>query len=384
MKISYQEIHQQKNPILPEPLEFGKTSTDHLFLMDYYDKEWKNPRIVNYCDLHVRPGTKAIHYGQSAFEGAKAFKHEDGEIYTFRIDENAKRMNNSAKILMMPSIPKDFQIEAIHSLINVDRHWVPDSNKGSLYIRPFLFGSGSSLGVHPSNNYIYSIILKPSGSYFKEGFSPGKLLITNKFHRAAPGGTGAAKASENYAASLRPGELARKFGANQVLYLDVNNKFVEEAGAMNHYHVLKDGTIIIPEWTDTILKSITSKSVLELSKIHGFKARQEHIRINDFLEGIKSGEIIEAGGLGTAAVIAPIGKYFLLKDDIINEKTLDNILDDKIPKDELGQFYDEIIVGNGSIGSITKNIYQTYTNIQRGNIPAPNGWLMKVEKTFSK
>ncbi|MBU1201459.1 MAG: branched-chain amino acid aminotransferase [Nanoarchaeota archaeon] len=382
MHISYQDIHQEKNPNLPNPLPFGKIGTNHVFLMDFNKKEWVNPRIVPNKDIPVSLSAVVLHYGQAAFEGAKAFWHEDDEIYTFRIDENAKRMNNSARILCMPRIPVEDQIEAIHSLIDVDRYWVPKSDDCSLYIRPFMFGSDSNLGVKPSTNYTFAVILKPSGPYYKDGFKPNNLMITKKFHRAAPGGTGAAKAAGNYAMSLRAGELARRFGANQVLYLDVNNEFIEEAGAMNHYHVLKDETIIIPEWTDTILKSITSKSVLELSESHGFKARQEHIRINNFLEQIYSGEIIEAGGFGTAAVVAPVGKYLLLKDEIIDEQTIDDILDDKIPKNELEQFYDEIIVGDGNIGMVTKNLYQTYNQIQRGKLPAPDGWLMKVEKKF--
>ncbi len=382
MNISYQNIHQEKYPDLPDPLPFGKIGTNHVFLMDFNGKEWISPRIVPNKEIPLSLSAVVLHYGQAAFEGAKAFWHEDGEIYTFRIDENAKRMNNSARILCMPRIPVKDQIEAIHSLIDVDRHWVPRRDDSSLYIRPFMFGSDPNLGVHPSTNYTFAVILKPSGPYYKNGFRPNTLMITKKFHRAAPGGTGAAKAAGNYAMSLRAGELARKFGANQVLYLDVNNEFIEEAGAMNHYHVLKDGAIIIPEWTDTILKSITSKSVLKLSEIHGFKARQKHIRIDEFLDKIHSGEITEAGGFGTAAVIAPVGKYFLLKDDIIDEKTLDDMLDDKIPKDELGQFYDKIIVGDGNIGKVTNNLYQTYNQIQRGKLPAPDGWLMKVEKKF--
>ncbi len=362
MDIKYQlkpESERRTKPFEPDkPLPFGVLRTDHMFVMEYEDGEWKNPRIVPYGSIDIPPGAIALHYGQAIFEGAKAFQHEDGEIYTFRLDKNAERMNHSADILCIPNIPEDMQIEAVHALIDVDRLWFPKQEGASLYIRPFIFATQDSLGVHPSTEYRFMVILSPSGPYYPKGFtSPIKLLITKKFHRAAPGGTGSAKAAGNYAASLQAGEFAAKFGASQVLYLDVTNTYIEEAGAMNHYHILKDGTVVIPEFTDTILKSITSLSIMELSDRIGIKTRQERVRVDDFIEGVKSGEIIEAGGFGTAAVVSPVGEYVF----------------------EDGS---SIVVNNNEIGEYSRKIYEYYTGIQTGKIEAPEGWLQKVQRRF--
>jgi branched-chain amino acid aminotransferase len=283
--------------------------------------------------------------------------HDDGEIYTFRIDKNAKRLNISSEILCIPEIPEEMQIEAIMSLIDVDRLWFPIQEGASLYIRPFVFATEDALGVRPSKTYTFSVILSPSGPYYADGFTKAiRLLITEKFHRAVSGGTGNSKAAGNYAASLRAGQFAAKFGASQVLYLDASNERIEEVGAMNHFHITKEGTIVIPEFTDTILKSITSESIIELNKeVLGHDVKQDTIYIKDFVEQVKSGDIIEAGGFGTAAVISPVGSY------VFEDNTI-------------------ITVGNGEVGEINKHIYQIYTDIQTGKRTAPSGWLKKVER----
>lgn len=336
-------------------LSFGQLRTDHMFLIDYENSSWKNPRVVPYANIPIAPGAISIHYGQSLFEGAKAFMHDDGEIYTFRIDKNAKRLNVSADILCMPSLDEEMQMKGIHALIDVDRLWFPLQDGASLYIRPFMFATEDSLGVHPSGKYIFCVILSPSGAYYPAGFTkPIKLLITKKFHRAVSGGTGAAKASGNYAASLKAGEFAKKFGASQVLFLDSENKYIEEAGAMNHFHVEKDGTVVIPEFTDTILKSITSESIIELQKKIGLKVVQKRVLLDEFIESVKSGDIVEAGGFGTAAVISPVGEYVF----------------------EDGS---SITVGDGKVGKFAKQIYEYYVGVQTGKIKGPDGWLKKVE-----
>ncbi len=358
MDIRYElKKDRRREPLIPDkPLPFGVLRTDHMFIMDYEDGQWHNPRIVPYSDVAIAPGAIVLHYGQAIFEGAKAFQHEDGEIYTFRIDKNAKRMNHSADILCIPQIPEEIQIEAIHALIDVDRLWFPQQEGASLYIRPFIFATQDSLGVHPSTTYKFMVILSPSGPYYPQGFTkPIKLLITKRFHRATPGGTGSAKAAGNYAASLKAGEFAAKFGASQVLYLDVTNTYIEEAGAMNHFHITKDGEVIIPEFTDTILRSITSESIMELSGRMGVKTTQKRVKLDEFVDGVKSGYIVEAGGFGTAAVISPVGEYVF----------------------EDGS---SITVGDGAIGATTRKMYEYYTGIQTGKIEAPEGWLKKVER----
>ncbi len=339
-------------------LAFGKLRTDHMFVMEYEEGEWINPRIIPYSDFSLSPGATVLHYAQSVFEGAKAFMHDDGEIYTFRLDKNAKRMNKSAEVLCMPEIPEDMQIEAVHSLIDTDRLWFPLQEGASLYIRPFLFGVQDSLGVFPSNKYIFSVILSPSGAYYPKGFdSPIKLLITKKFHRAVPGGTGHVKAAGNYAASLQAGEYAYKNGASQVLYLDHTNTYIDEAGSMNHFHITRDDTVVIPEFTDTVLRSITSESVIELKDRLKLEILQKRVKADDFIAEVRNGDIKEAGGFGTAAVVSAVGEY-LLEDG------------------------DTLIVGNGEVGEITKYIYDLYTGIQTGKYEAPKGWLQKVERNI--
>jgi len=337
-------------------LPFGQMRTDHMFLMDYKDGEWDNARIVPYSDFSISPGATVLHYAQSIFEGAKAFMHDDGEIYTFRFDKNAKRLNKSADVLCMPEIPEDIQMEAVHALIDTDRLWFPVQEGASLYIRPFVFGTQDSLGVFPSSSYTFAVILSPSGPYYPQGFtSPIKLLITKKFHRAVPGGTGHVKASGNYAASLQAGEYAYKNGANQVLYLDHTNTYIDEAGSMNHFHVTRNDSVVIPEFTDTVLRSITSESVIELQKRLKLDVVQKRVKVDDFISEVKNGDIKEAGGFGTAAVVSAVGEY-LLEDG------------------------GKLTIGNGEVGEITKYIYDLYTGIQTGKYEAPEGWLQKVER----
>ena len=336
-------------------LPFGKLRTDHMFLIDYDGERWINPRIVPYGDLSISPGAVCLNYAQGIFEGAKAFKHPDGKIYTFRIDQNARRMNLSAEIMCIPQISENDQIEGIHSLIDVDRLWFPEQEGASLYIRPLIFGTEDALGVRPSKTYTFCVFLSPSGPYYIDGFTkPVKLLITQQYHRAVPGGSGSAKAAGNYGASLRVGEFAHEFGAAQALYLDTSNTLIEEAGAMNHFHVTADGKIIIPEFTDTILRSITARSVLELGEVLQAVVKQERIPLEEFILKVRDREILEAGGLGTAAVVTAVGAY---------------VFEDRR----------ELQVGEGDIGAVTRRIYETITGIQTGKLTAPSGWMQRVE-----
>ena len=339
-----------------ENIGFGKLRTDHMFVMEYFDGNWQNPRIEPYAPFEMAPGAMVLHYGQAIFEGAKAFRHENGEIYTFRIDQNAKRMNRSAEVVCIPELPEEIMINAINALIDVDRLWFPDQEGACLYIRPFIFATEDRLSVSPSNKYIFCVMLSPSGAYYADGVNNAiRLLITNKYHRAVSGGTGASKAAGNYAASLRAGKAAAEYGAAQVLYLDSTNTQIEEVGAMNHFHILKDGTVIIPKFTDTILKSITSQSIMALSSQLGCEVRQETVMLDKFILDIESGEIIEAGGFGTAAVVSAVGSYIFEDGNIIT-------------------------VGDGKVGKHIHKIYQLYTDIQQGRVKAPDGWVKQVPK----
>lgn len=357
MNIRYELLTQADRKKVPDcvsDMPFGALRTNHMFLMDYSNGEWHDARIVPYGPIPLMPGAVVLHYGQGIFEGGKAFRHPDNEIYLWRFDKNAARINHSARNICMAEIPEDIQKEAVERLIDVERDWCPAEAESALYIRPFLFGTQDILGVRPSDSYTYCIMLSPCGPYYKGGFSKTlKLLITRKYHRAVSGGTGTSKVAGNYAASLLPAEYAHSQGADQVLYLDSTNTYLEEVGTMNHYHVLKDGTFIIPEFSDSILKSITSSTVLELAATGKVKARQEHIRLDDFIEGIKAGDIIEAGGLGTAAVVSPVGQY-ILEDGTV------------------------LMVGDGKVGEHTRKLYELYNGMQTGKIPAPEGWTKKV------
>jgi branched-chain amino acid aminotransferase len=346
-----------------KPLSFGQKRTDHMCLM-YYDQErgWHDAKIVPYGPLPLSPGTMALHYAQEVFEGAKAHKHADGEMYLFRFDKNALRLNNSLQLMQMPTIPPGDQMEMALTLLDVERLWYPDGDEdSSMYIRPFVFAAQDSLGVHPSSQYIFCMFLSPSGPYFNGGFNkPSKFLITEQFKRVAPGGLGKAKTGGNYAASLRAQTLARRLGADQVLYLNPDNTELEECGSNNHVHVTKDGRIIIPSFTPSILESITTDGILELSSrnVLGNIAEQTTVGYQEFLDGLRSGTITEAGGLGTAAVVTPVGSY-----------VLDNGT--------------EIKVGTGDIGEVTRNLFKTYTGVQKGRMPAPEGWLVRVPRTMS-
>ncbi len=363
MNIRCELLDKAKQRHLPEtadPLPFGQLRTNHMFLMNYRDGKWNDPRIVPYGAIEMMPGAMCLHYGQTIFEGAKAFIHDDGEIYLFRYEKNCERFNHSARNLCMPEVALDDQMEATLRLIDVERNWCPNAPESSLYVRPFMFASQDSLGVKPSAQYIYCIMLSPAGPYYPGGFSnANRLLITARYHRAVSGGTGTAKCGGNYAASLQAQAYAKEKGCAQVLYLDAANRHLEEVGTMNHYHVEADGTFVIPAFNDSVLRSITSESVLELAAMKdspiSIRARQETVRLDKFIDDIRAGRIIEAGGFGTAAVISPVGSY-LLEDG------------------------SEITVGDGRIGKHSRELYGYYSNMQIGRKPATQGWLRKVPR----
>lgn len=343
-----------------EQLPFGKLRSDHMFLMDYSEGEWHSPRLVPRQPIKLKPGASVFHYGQEIFEGAKAFQHPDGEIYTFRLDQNCQRFNNSAEIMAMPPIPVEDQLQAIHSLIDIDRLWFPQQAEASLYIRPFMFSTTDALGVKPGKDYLFCVILSPSGPYYSQGFNPGKMLLSNRFRRVAEKGTGKAKAGGNYGASLRAGEFAKKLGCQQVLYLDARDEFLEEYGAMNHFQVTREGKILIPEFTDTILESITARSFLELGERLGHPIEQARLSASDFVQGLLEKKITEAGGLGTACVVSPVGSYMI---------------------DLFGEIKDKpLVIGNGQVGPISQKMYGLLTGIQYGKLEAPKGWLHQVER----
>ncbi len=363
MNIRYELLDKSRRQSLPKtdkPLPFGQLRTNHMFVMNYKDGAWNDARIVPYEAFSLMPGAMCLHYGQTIFEGAKAFIHDDGELYLYRYDKNCERLNHSARNLCMPEVPVADQMEGTLRLLDIEREWCPNMPESSMYVRPFMFASQDSLGVKPASEYIFCVMLSPAGPYYAGGFSKAiRLLITSRYHRAVSGGTGTAKCGGNYAASLQAQKYAEAKGCAQVLYLDATNQTLEEVGTMNHYHVEKDGTFVIPAFNDSILRSITSTSVLELAERSDLpiriKARSETIRLDKFMADVKSGDIIEAGGFGTAAVVSPVGSYMLDDGTVFN-------------------------VGNGEVGPYTRAMHDYYSNMQIGRRPAPEGWLKKVER----
>ena len=336
-----------------EELGFGNIFTDHMFVMDYdVDKGWYDPRIIPYGPFEMEPSSMVFHYGQAIFEGLKAYRNDKGEIVTFRPMDNFHRMNRSAKRICMPEIDVDFAWEALKTLLNIEKDWVPSAKGTSLYIRPFMIATDPFLGVRPSNTYKFFIILCPVGSYYPEGINPVKIYVEDKYSRVARGGTGEAKVAGNYAASLLSAEKAKDKGYSQVLWLDAaDHTFVEEVGAMNMFFKI-DGKIVTAPLDGSILPGITRDSVIKLAKHMGYTVEERRISIEEVFEAYEKGTLEEMFGTGTAAVVSPVG-LLGWKDKIID-------------------------LGLDRIGEFTKLMYDTLTGIQYGIHEDIFGWVKKI------
>ena len=334
-------------------LGFGKIFTDHMFIMNYDEGEgWHNPRIVPYAPIALDPAAMCLHYGQADFEGLKAYRRADGSIGLFRPDQNMARLNVSNDRLCIPKIDEAFGVEAIKTLVEVDKDWVPHSEGTSLYIRPFIFAIDPMVGVHPAKHLLFVIILSPVGAYYAEGINPVKIAIESKDVRAVRGGTGYAKCGGNYAASLRAGEEAEKQGYTQVLWLDgVERKYIEEVGSMNVMFKI-NGKIVTPALTGSVLPGVTRKSCVQLLKDWGYEVEERLISVDELFEAAANGTLEEAWGTGTAAVVSPIGHLFYQGK--------------------------EYTVCNNEIGKVTHKLYDTITGIQCGKVADPYGWSVKV------
>ncbi|WP_070136966.1 branched-chain amino acid aminotransferase [Crocinitomix algicola] len=285
-------------------LPFGKFFSDHMFEMDYVDGKWQEPTIVPFGNLSLHPATSAIHYGQSIFEGMKAQKGADGQVLVFRPDMNAKRFNESAKRMSMQPVPEEIFLEGLKQLLDIDREWISDKEGLSLYIRPFMFATDDYVGIRPSEKYKFLIITSPVGAYYSE---PVRVKIETKYTRAAEGGVGQAKTAGNYAASLYPAALAQKEGYRQLIWTDAKtHTYIEEAGTMNIIFVIDNKVITPAESTDTILKGITKRSVLEIAQDWGYEIEERKVTVEEVISAIKEGRLQDAFGAGTAATIAHI------------------------------------------------------------------------------
>jgi branched-chain amino acid aminotransferase len=296
-------------------LPFGKVFSDHMLIMDYKDGEWQSPEIVPFGPISIHPATSALHYGQAIFEGMKANKSEAGDVLIFRPDMNAKRFQESCERMSMPIIPENLFVECVRKLVELDREWIPNKPGFSLYIRPFMFSTDEFVGIRPSEHYKFMIFSSPVGAYYNE---PVNVLIEEHYTRAAEGGVGRAKAAGNYGASLYPAKQGQLKGYHQLLWTDAKtHEYVEESGTMNIVFVI-DGKIITPsEESDTILRGITKRSVLEVAQQWGYEIEERKISVKEVIESIKNGSCTEAFGAGTAATIAHIHKIGFRGEDFV-------------------------------------------------------------------
>jgi branched-chain amino acid aminotransferase len=334
---------------------FGNKFTNRMFSQKYTPEQgWHEATIGPYEPLLLEPATAVFHYAQEIFEGSKAYRRPDGNINLFRPWENMRRFNNSARRMAMAAVDEEEHLAAIIRLIELEEEWVPTYPGATLYIRPVMIGTDASLGVHASKSYLHFVILGPVGPYFKEGFSPVPVYISDQYRRAVRGGVGAAKTGGNYAASLYVGEEAKGKGYSQVLWLDaVEGRYVEEVGAMNICFVYKGEKIVTPPLTGSILPGVTRQSVLELGRDLGYEVSEQMIEVQEMLADVQSGKITEVFGCGTAAVIAPVGKF--------------------------GYQEQEFIINDYQSGPVSKHLYDELTGIQYGRLPDRFGWTLMIE-----
>jgi branched-chain amino acid aminotransferase len=330
-------------------IPFGKYYSDHMFAADFRDSEWKDMRIIPYGKITVSPATPALHYSHSIFEGLKAHRSDAGEALVFRPQENLKRLNRSAARMCMTGVPEDMYMESLRELIALDRDWIPKAPGSSLYIRPFLFSADEFIGIRPSVDFTYLVILSPVGMYYA---APVRVKIETHYTRAVEGGTGSAKTGGNYAGAIYPALLAQKHGYQQLLWTDgKKHEYIEESGTMNVMFVVDD-ILITPELNDSILPGITRDSVLTLAKHWGMKVEERRISVREVVDALRSGRMQEAFGVGTAATIAHI--------EAIGFEGTDYALPPVSGRTHANRIYDEL------------------EGIKRGTKPDPFNWVVKM------
>lgn len=343
----------EREEILANP-GFGKYFTDHMVSIDWtLERGWYDAQVKPYGPLMLDPAASVLHYAQEIFEGLKAYRHADGSVWTFRPEANARRMQRSAQRLALPELPVELFTESIKQLVRADAAWVPSAPETSLYLRPFMIANESFLGVRSAQQAAYYVIASPAGAYFAKGVAPVSIWLASEYARAAKGGTGAAKCGGNYAASLLPQQEAYENGCPQVLFLDpIEGKYLEELGGMNVFLVKKDGTLVTPVLSGSILEGVTRSSLIQLAKDRGHKVEERKVGISEWIDGIASGEIVEAFACGTAAVVTPIaalkGPNFIAGDE------------------------------SAPAGKLTMSLRQELTDIQYGRLPDRHGWMTRL------
>lgn len=353
-KIKIVKVANLKNKPEDDELGFGKYFTDHMFVMDYsIEAGWNSPRITPYEPLALDPAAVIFHYGQTVFEGLKAYRTKENKILLFRPEKNFERLNNSCERLSMPTVDVDMMVDYLKELISVEKDWVPANEGTSLYIRPFMIATEAFLGLAASKTYKLLIILSPVGSYYPQGIKPINIKVEEAYTRAVRGGTGEVKTAGNYCATFNAQSTANEEGFSQVLWLDaIEKKYIEEVGSSNAFFKV-NGEIITPELSGSILPGITRMSVIEMLKDWGLPVTERKISIEEIYQYHHDGTLEEAFGTGTAAVISPIG--------------------------ELGWQGKKITINDKKSGQVSQKLYETLTGIQKGKLADPYNWTVEVK-----
>lgn len=331
-------------------LGFSYMKLPYRYIAYYRDGQWQEGELTEDATLHISESSPALHYGQQAFEGLKAYRTKEGKIQLFRPDQNAERLQRTADRLLMPQVPTDMFIDACKAVAKANQDYVPPyGTGGTLYLRPLLIGISDIIGVQPARDYIFTVFAMPVASYFKGGLTPTNFIVSEDFDRAAPHGTGAAKVGGNYAASLLPGKKAKEAGFSDVIYLDpATHSKIEEVGSANFFGITKNDEFVTP-LSPSILPSITKYSLLYLAEHRlGLTPVEGDVPIDDL------DRFVEAGACGTAAVIAPIGGIQY--------------------RDDFHVFYSET-----EVGPVTRRLYNELVGIQFGDVEAPEGWIYPVD-----
>ncbi len=323
-------------------LEFGAVYSDHMFVMDYKDKQWGGLKIVPFQNISMSPATSVLHYGQTIFEGLKAYRADNGDILLFRPLDHHKRLNKSAKRLCMPELDENAYLEGITELIKLDREWIPNQPGCSLYLRPFMYAADEFIGVKPSSTYKFIVFTSPVAGYYK---GTVKVIIETEYVRAAEGGTGFTKSGGNYAASLLPAKLAAEKGYQQIMWTDSKeHKYFEESGTMNLMFIIGD-TLVTPPLSSSILAGITRDSILTLAKDWGVKVEERRVSVDEVVKAYENGTLKDAFGTGTAATITQISTINYKGTDLVlpgeDTRELSNKLNKALNDIKLGKAEDK-------------------------------------------
>lgn len=347
--------HAEREAVLANP-GFGTTFTDHMVLATWTpQKGWHDARVTAYGPLSLMPAAAVLHYAQEIFEGMKAYRHQDGSIWTFRPEANAQRMIRSARRLTLPELPEEDFVASLRALVEMDQKWVPAYGTGetSLYLRPFMFASEAFLGVRPAREVTFAVIASPAGAYFPGGIKPVTLWLSLDYARAGAGGTGAAKCGGNYASSLAGQLQGIEHGCDQAVFLDSSQTYIEELGGMNLFFIMGDGQLVTPELSGSILEGITRSSILELAKELGLEPVERRVSVQEWKDGAASGEIREIFACGTAAVVTPVGELRWEGGSADHRRGVD-------------------------YGEVTRTIRERLLDIQYGRVEDTHGWMTRL------